>query len=419
MPVTAGEQRGFIVFGVGLLLLMTLVAWLSSNQKDEGEGTPSSYSVQRYGAKAAYLLLQKSGYAVERWKQAPAELPADGAGVMLVLAGPESFPQPEEMSGITRFLLRGGTVLLAGVRPDSFVPQSEAKNGDTRIGFSECKPVAPTSLTRGGPISQDGDLVWDSSKAAAVVHFVARSKDDRAEDGQGNGEQTKNEHTKNEHTKDEPQSQPVVVSYPLGQGRVIWWASALPLTNAGIRDRHNLDLLLNSVGDNRRILWDEYYHEQHDRASTHVTNPAQIWALAQAGFLALLVILTFSRRSGPVVPLVSESRLSPLEFVETLGSVFHRANGTQVAVEIAFGRFQQIAARRLGIRGNASANDILIAMAQRGLKVPPEVAALVGRSDEVVRDTELSEKQALEHVQALNQATLLLEPIVSATKNKT
>ena len=393
MPVTAGEQRGFIVFGIGLLLLMTLVAWLSSNQKDEGEGTPSSYNVQRHGAKAAYLLLQKSGYAVERWKQPPAGLPADAAGVMLVLAGPESYPGPEEMSGITRFLLRGGSVLIAGVRPDSFVPQSDAKEGDVRIGFSECKPVAPTSLTRGGPISQDGDLIWDSTKAA-VVHFVARAKDDQ-------------------------HSQAVVVSYPLGQGHVIWWASALPLTNAGIRNRGNLDLLLNSVGDSRRILWDEYYHEQHEMAPAHASNPAQMWALAQAGFLALLVILTFSRRSGPVVPLVRESRLSPLEFVETLGSVFHRANGTQVAVEIAFGRFQQIAARRLGIRGTASANDILVAMAQRGLKVPADVAALVGRSDEVVGDTELSEKRALEHVQALNQATLLLEPVVSATKTKT
>jgi len=143
-----------------------------------------------------------------------------------------------------------------------------------------------------------------------------------------------------------------------------------------------------------------------------------MWALVQAGFLGLLVILTFSRRSGPVVPLVRESRLSPLEFVETLGSVFHRAHGTQVAVEIAFGRFQQIAARRLGIRGTTSANDILIAMAQRGIKVPADVAALVGRSEEASGDTELSEKQALEHVQALNQATRLLDPAVSAAKEK-
>jgi hypothetical protein len=393
MPLTTGEHRGFIVSGIGLLLVMTLVAWLSSKQKDQGEGTPSSYNVQRRGAKAAYLLLQQSGYAVERWKQPPAKLPADASGVMLVLAGPESYPHAEELSGIVRFLLGGGTVLIAGVKPNSFVPQSSAKEGDVRIGFAECRPVAPTSLTRGGPISQDGDLVWDSSKDAAMVHFVAHSKEKEAE--------------------------PVVVSYALGRGRVVWWASALPLTNAGIRDRGNLDLLLNSVGDSRLILWDEYSHEEHEPASTGAANPAQMWALAQAGFLALLVILTFSRRSGPVVPLVRESRLSPLEFVQTLGSVFHRARGTQVAVEIAFSRFQQIAARRLGIRGTASANDILEAMAQRGIKVPPDVASVVGSTDQAAGDTELSEKRALEHVRALNQATLLLEPVVSAAKDKT
>jgi hypothetical protein len=394
MPVTAGEQRGFIGFGIGLLLVMTLVAWLSSNQKDQGEGSPSSYNVQRHGGKAAYLLMQQRGYAVERWKQPPAHLPADASGVMLVLAGPESYPHTEEMSGIIRFLMRGGSVLIAGARPNSFVPQASSEDGDLRVGFAECKPVAPTHLTRGGPISQDGDLIWNSAKDQAVVHFVA-------------------------HSKENNEDKPVVVSYTLGQGRVIWWASALPLTNAGIRDRGNLDLLLNSVGDSRRILWDEYYHEEHEAASAHPSNPAQMWALAQAGFLGLLVILTFSRRSGPVVTLVRESRLSPLEFVETLGSVFHRAHGTQVAVEIAFSRFQQVAARRLGIRGTTSANDILIAMAQRGIKVPAGVAALVGSSDEASGDTELSEKRALEHVQALNQATRLVDPSVSAAKEKT
>ncbi len=393
MPVSAREQRGFIAFGIALLLVMTLVAWLDSNQSDQGEGSPSSYSVQRRGAKAAYLLLQKSGYPVERWKQPPAQLPAEASGVLLVLAGPDSSPRSEEVSGIIRFLLRGGSVLIAGVRPNAFLPQASAKTGEQRVGFAECKPVAPTSLTRGGLISQDGDLVWDSGKNAAVVHFVAHSEDDKGE-------------------------KPVVVSYALGRGRVIWWASALPLTNVGIRDRNNLDLLLNSLGDSRRILWDEYYHEEHAVAAAHPSNPAQMWALAQAGFLGLLVILTFSRRSGPMVPLARESRLSPLEFVETLGSVFHRARGTQVAVEIAFSRFQQIAARRLGIRGTASANDILLGMAQRGIKIPPGVAALVGRSQDAAGDTELSEKQALEHVQALNQATRLLEPDLSAARKR-
>jgi hypothetical protein len=388
MPVTKGEQRGFIVFGIGLLVVMCLVAWLSSDPNTQGEGSTSSYSAQPHGAKAAYLLLQKSGYAVERWKQPPAQLPGDASGVMLVVAGPDSYPRAEERSEITRFLLRGGSVLVAGVRPGAFVPQASSEVEDLRVGFAECKPVAPTRLTRGGSISQDGDLVWNSDKNAALVHF--RDKSDN----------------------------PVVVSYALGKGQVIWWASALPLTNAGIRDRHNLDLLLNSIGNTRRLLWDEYYHEEHAGASTHTWNPAQRWALAQAGFLGLLVILTFSRRSGPIISLKTESRLSPLEFVETLGSVFHRAKGTQVAVEIAFSRFQQIAARRLGIRGSAGANDILAAMAQRGLKASSDITDLVSRSEDAAGDTELSEKRALEHVQALNRLTEILVPSVSTVQKK-
>src|SRR5579863_3797780 len=135
MPVSTGEQRGFIAFGIGLLLVMTLVAWLDSNEKDQGEGSPSSYSVQRRGGKAAYLLLQQSGYPVERWKQPPAQLPAEASGVTLVLAGPESYPRADQVSGIMRFLSRGGSVMIAGVRPNAFVPQSSAEEGDARIGF--------------------------------------------------------------------------------------------------------------------------------------------------------------------------------------------------------------------------------------------------------------------------------------------
>jgi len=386
MPLSAGEQRSFFGFGIALLLVMTLAAWLSSTQEDQGEGSPSSASVARRGAKAAYLLLQKSGYAVERWKRPPAQLPADASGVVLVLADPESTPRTEEMAGIVRFLLNGGSVLIAGAQAKFFVPQASVERGDDRVGFAKCAPVAVSSLTRGGPISQDGNWAWNPDENSALVHF------------------------KDENNK------PVVVSYNLGRGHVIWWASALPLTNIGIRDQHNLDLLLNSVGDSRRILWDEYYHEEHQTPTSHATDRAQLWALAQAGFLGLLVILTFSRRSGPVVPLARESRLSPLEFVETLGSVFHRAHGTQVAVEIAFSRFQQIAARRLGIRGTASASDILAAMAKRGLKVPAHVAELVALTEDATRDTELSEKKALEHVHALNEATLILEPRLTADK---
>jgi hypothetical protein len=379
MPLTLGEKRGFLILAIGMILLMSLAAWLNSDSHDQDEGHPSSYSAQTHGGKAAFLLLKQSGYNVERWEKPPTELPSDAADITLIFAGPESYPRPEEYASIIRFLLRGGHVLLAGRDPDHFVPRSSSDFGDFRVGHAECKPVALTHLTRGGPISQDGDLVWDIDDHPALVHFEDKS------------------------------GKPVVVSYASGSGQVIWWASALPLTNAGIRDRGNLDLLVNSVADSKHILWDEYYHREH-RLEAHHQNPAQLWALGQVAFLGVLVVLTFSRRSGPVVPLVRESRLSPLEFVETLGNVFQRARGTQVAVEIALNRFQQMAARRLGIRGTSSPHEVVVAMAQHGLKLPADVSALVSASADAATDPELSEKRAMEHVRALNQAMRLLDP---------
>jgi len=388
MPVALNEKHGFLILGIGMLLLMTLVAWLNSDSRDQEAGHPSSYSVQRNGGKAAFLLLQQSGYPVERWKKPPSDLPTDATGVMLVFAGPESSPRQEQYGAIVRFLLRGGHVLLAGSYPDSFVPQASVDFDEMRVGQAPCKPAALTHLTRGGTISQDGALAWDHSNAAVLVHF----KDDN--------------------------DKPVVVTYPVGQGQVIWWASALPLTNAAISDRGNLDLLLNSFGDSKRILWDEYYHEEHAVDSWHHDDRAQMWALGQAAFLGVLLVLTFSRRSGPIVPLARESRLSPLEFVETLGNVFQRARGTQVALEIALNRLQQMAARRLGIRGNATPDEIVQAMTQHGLKIPSDVAKLIRSSSDAAIDTELSEKRALEHVQALIRVMQLLDmPTAAKERN--
>jgi hypothetical protein len=368
-----------IVLGIGILLLMSAAAYLKS-EEDKGDGHPSSYSNLRHGAKAAYLLLQQSGYPVERWERSPKELPADGHGILLIVAEPVSYPNTEESGAFSRFLLHGGSILVAGLLPDAFVPKAAATDEGQRIGDVECKAVAPTRLTRGGSISQDGFFMWDSDDTSPVVHFA---------DDKGNA---------------------VVVSYAVGAGWVIWWASALPLENAGIREKNNLELLLNSTSGYKRILWDEYYQSQRLRTTGHKPVRAYEWAMAQFALIAIAVALTYSRRSGPLVPLVQESRLSPLEFVETLGNVFRRAQGTHVAVEIAFQRFRQVAARRLGIRGTSSSAEIVEAMDKHGVRLPESTAALVRDSETAVGDSSLTERAALEYVRALNAATHALDP---------
>jgi hypothetical protein len=49
---------------------------------------------------------------------------------------------------------------------------------------------------------------------------------------------------------------------------------------------------------------------------------------------------------------IREVRLSPLEFVETLGSLYQRAGTASVAVDICYRRFRYWLTRRLGIAPN-------------------------------------------------------------------
>ena len=373
------EYRGPIILGVIIFLLMSVVAYLKS-QEAEGDGHPSSRSALRKGAKAAFLLLQQSGYPVERWDHPPKDLPADSHGTLLIVAAPVSYPNTEESNAFSRFLVHGGTVLVAGFLPDAFVSKASATDGELRVGDNECKPVAPTRLTRGGSITQDGMFKWDPEDRSAVVHFV------------------------------DPNGNAVVVSYPMGGGTVVWWASAWPLENAGIREKNNLELLLNSTSGYKRILWDEYYQEEHKQLTHYKPVRAYGWAIAQLLLIGAIVVLTFSRRSGPLVPLTAESRLSPLEFVETLGSIFRRAQSPQVALEIAFQRFRQIAARRLGIRGTSSAAEIVDAIEQHGIRLSESSAGLVRACENAANDSTLTEKAALQYVRALNEVTQMIDP---------
>src|SRR5271166_4009225 len=100
MTATLRQNRLAIVVVVGLLLIMAAAAYLKSEEQ-KGDGHPSSYSTLRRGGKAAYLLLQQSGYPVERWNQPPKQLPADGHGILLIVAEPVSYPNTEETSAFS------------------------------------------------------------------------------------------------------------------------------------------------------------------------------------------------------------------------------------------------------------------------------------------------------------------------------
>lgn len=120
-----------------------------------------------------------------------------------------------------------------------------------------------------------------------------------------------------------------------GSGQIVRWRTAGPLTNAQLSK--NLPLFLNSVGvgERRIVYWDEYFHGERGSLWDYIGRvPAIRWALLPFGLLMVTILLTFSRRRGPVVSPVRVTRLAPLEFVESLGQLYKKARATGLPVEV-------------------------------------------------------------------------------------
>ena len=137
-----------------------------------------------------------------------------------------------------------------------------------------------------------------------------------------------------------------VTTAKLGRGRVIYWVSALPATNAAIDEKGHVELLVNAIGPplDRRVIWDERYHGHTRSAWSYTEGTPLPAALAQLGVLAAAAVLTVSFRRRPLRAVPEPPRTAPLEFVDTMGGLYERAGAATTAVAVALAHLR----RRLG-----------------------------------------------------------------------
>jgi hypothetical protein len=373
MKIERSDRRLLIWAGAFMLLLILALTFLS--QDEEESGIPSTYSAQRSGAKAAFLLLQQSGYKVQRWAQSPSDLPADPAHTVLVLASPFRAPTSDEKNALQTFVDRGGKILITGWSVSLYLPQAETENEPVPSPIAkEYQPQLLTSLTRGGAIQMSPVAYWKGPATSSLAHY---SDGDR----------------------------PIVVSYKAGLGEVIWWGASTPLTNAAIANSGNMALLLNSLGNagDVQVYWDEYFHGEQSSLIGYAGDPPLMFGLLQILLVFLALIFTFSRRNGPIHPLPQPSRLSPLEFVSTLGKLYRRANAVHSALAIPYTRFRAQAARQLGISQDVPAADLARALKNRLRYKDDSLAKLLQQIENALHNPELREAQALELAQQLNR----------------
>jgi hypothetical protein len=300
----SGDARAGLWVCAGVLVVILVGAFLAPAREDN-DPTPSTWNSGSAGAKAAYQLLGDLGYPTERWdKPASALSDIDAPHATLILADAELADVRGEKAGIADFLNRGGRVLATGALSALMLPETHiGAPGHLYTALCYSTPQSLSPMGRAGQIAIPVPIRWKESDAR-----VDQACGDDA----------------------------VVVHFPVSEGEIVWWSASAPLSNRGLRDDANLRLLLASVGaPGRRVLFDEYIHGARESLwatakGTPVT--ALCWQLAA---VALLLVLSFGRRSGPLRALVRAPRTSPLEFAESMGALYQKAGAADVAVGAA------------------------------------------------------------------------------------
>jgi len=335
MQLSVGDRR-ILIITAAIFVVMVVAAFLLNRSTDSNAETPTIYSTASGGSKAAYVLLKESGYRTDSWEQPLAEL-GEGKGKFLILAEPAGYPTKEDQQRLARFLRSGGRVLAAGRFVGFYLPDNHSTiDSPFDTTWKRVSAIGLSPITRAAPsITLVPAAHWRSEKSGIALYGEALA--------------------------------PLVVEYKVGDGSVLWLASPTPLTNAGVKEPGNLEFLLAAVGapGENQILWDEYVHGYQLTTPRHATHRILGWIALQLTICAVAILLMYSRRSAPVWLPFSQSRLSPLEFVRTLGTLYDQARAGSVALEICYQRFRYLLTRRLGVPVSTSVDDLDRAVRQR------------------------------------------------------
>jgi hypothetical protein len=384
----ANRERNIVLLFSGAVLLLIAAASLLAPPNDDSDKSPTTYNSGTAGIKAAYLLLAELGYSAARWDQPPSELATvDAAHTTVVFADPNvPFQKVQAVrAGIASFLNRGGRILITGPEVASLLP--DATTAPSNQPFEKLcltTPEGRSPIARAGQVSISDPIRWTALTPAV-------------------------------HVEQWCGADAVVVSYRFGAGTVVWWSSALPLTNLGLKDDASLKLFLASIENpgsgnapssaHTSVLFDEYFHGVQTSLSDYTRGLPLTQLAWQTGLVALLLILSFSRRSGPIRLPVRLPRTSPVEFAESMGQLYRKAGATQAATESARRRLLRFLTERCGLPRTPVQPDAATISHALSQRFPGDWTAL---ADHLTQAAEaqyqsLAPRNALALVKALDQ----------------
>ena len=376
------DRKLLLILTAVMLVLIVGVSILSPTAADK-DPRPTSYNTAPGGAKAAYLVLAGLGRSTSRWKQPLHELTnLEAERTTLILAEPRYAMTDREnlASDLKQFMERGGRVLTTDAEGAALLPGGTVKPLSMfHPDLCETTPEGPGVLARAGQVEITAHDQWGSDGPQYRVQQRCGMDS-------------------------------VVVSYAVGNGEAVWWSSASPLTNNGLKRDANLRLLLLSAGDGRDIVFDESLHENVIPTLWDMAKGLPLgWLSLQAAALFVLLVLSFSRRSGPLRRPVTLPRTSPVEFAESMGDLYEKGGATSAATEAARRRLLRVLTREAGVSQSAVqhgpeaiAEALQTRLGSDVKSLAENVAAHLHDADAVLR-TPPPARSALALVQALSE----------------
>lgn len=329
MNVRMSDSRVVLwVLGV-LMALVVLVAVLAPNTVDE-DTQPTTYNSGAQGWKGAYLLLGRLHYDVRRSDQ-PASSTLDNVDAphtTYLLAAPNAPAEDAQKAGyeaIERFLRRGGRVIATGYQGAFFLPGGRAGRSNQFVGqLCSSVPEGNGTLAMAGNVATFDAAPWIAPEPLARVDAVC-------------GTDAVLVHREYDHG-----------------GRMIYMASSEPFSNRGLRQDPALQLLLLAVGptqgsEHRTLIFDDFYHGSAASPSDYLKGLPLRSLSAQAALLLLMLVFSYTRRSGPIREPLRAPRTSPLEFAYSMGALYERAGVSQPATEAARRRLIAFLERQFGL----------------------------------------------------------------------
>jgi hypothetical protein len=354
------DRRAVLWVLVGMVLLVALTAIFAPATSDD-DATPTTYNRGAAGWKGTYLLLQRLGYNVSRSDTSASVLDqADASHTTYVLAAPNTPAedvQKRDYDAVERFLRRGGRVIATGSRGALFLPGGRTGKATQFVGdLCNALPEGNSTLAQAGSFSLYDAAPWNALEPLARVD--ARCGADA-----------------------------VLVhrEYPRG-GAMIYLASSEPFSNRGLKQDQSLHLLLLAMGPasgegRRAIIFDEFYHGVQASPSDYLRGLPLRSLVAQASLVLLLLIFTYTRRSGPIREPLVVPRTSPLEFVESMGALYERAGVSKPATDGAYRRLISFLISACGLPAEMSESSQRTAdfIAQRFGESQESLTALLDR----------------------------------------